>query len=140
MRGETHTHPESAVTKGGLSHGPAESVGGTNARATNTKRSHQRLHISTASARSQPLHHPAFHKQQYAQRGTTTHTSTRGWRGERLLRAAARPSPTGLCLRRFCLFATTERFPDPCLNKVEIWTERPYVCVCARTTEEEIIL
>ena len=59
-QGETHP-PRVSGDKRGPQPRLAESVRGTNAQATITKQSHQRLHISTASACSQPLHGPAFH-------------------------------------------------------------------------------
>lgn len=59
-QGETHP-PRVSGDKRGPQPRLAESVRGTNAQATITKQSHQRLHISTASACSQPLHGLAFH-------------------------------------------------------------------------------
>ncbi len=59
-QGETHP-PRVSSDKRGPQPQLAESVRRTNAQATVTKQSHQRLHISTASACSQPLHCPAFH-------------------------------------------------------------------------------
>lgn len=81
-----HTHPESALTKGGLGLHLAEPVRRTNAQATATKRSRQRLNISAASACSQPLHRPAFHSPTMGAaplRGGTPADTHAGWRGER---------------------------------------------------------